>query len=105
MDSTVRHPAVAGRFYPRDRETLQKDLQSYLPTQAIADPGSRMRRPARWLHLLRRGSWSSLRHAGLAPTHYRALPQPYRQRTPACDHEQRRLGNSTGPGSNRFDSG
>ncbi len=38
MDSIVRHPAVAGRFYPRDRETLQRDLQSYLPTQAAPTP-------------------------------------------------------------------
>jgi AmmeMemoRadiSam system protein B len=33
MDSTVRHPAVAGRFYPKDRDALKKDLQSYFPTQ------------------------------------------------------------------------
>src|SRR5271167_1250058 len=30
MHSTVRHPAVAGRFYPRDRDTLLKDVQSYV---------------------------------------------------------------------------
>lgn len=34
MDSTVRHPAVAGRFYPKDRETLHRDLLSYFPTRA-----------------------------------------------------------------------
>ncbi|HXM60487.1 MAG TPA: AmmeMemoRadiSam system protein B [Terriglobales bacterium] len=38
MQSTVRHPAVAGRFYPKDRETLQKDLQSYFPPQAAPTP-------------------------------------------------------------------
>ncbi len=38
MHSPVRHPAVAGRFYPKDRETLQKDVQQYLSTQAI--PGA-----------------------------------------------------------------
>ena len=38
MDSTVRHPAVAGRFYPKDRETLQRDLQSYFPAQATPTP-------------------------------------------------------------------
>ncbi|MGA8491705.1 MAG: AmmeMemoRadiSam system protein B [Terriglobales bacterium] len=38
MHSTVRHPAVAGRFYPKDRETLQRDLQSYFPTQAASTP-------------------------------------------------------------------
>ena len=26
----MRHPAVAGRFYPRDRETLLNDVRSYL---------------------------------------------------------------------------
>jgi MEMO1 family protein len=28
--TTVRHPAVAGRFYPRDRESLQDELRTYL---------------------------------------------------------------------------
>jgi AmmeMemoRadiSam system protein B len=34
MHAMVRHPAVAGRFYPRDRDTLLKDVQSYLAPQA-----------------------------------------------------------------------
>jgi AmmeMemoRadiSam system protein B len=34
MHSTVRHPAVAGRFYPRDPGTLLQDVQSYLSFQA-----------------------------------------------------------------------
>jgi AmmeMemoRadiSam system protein B len=38
MHSTVRHPAVAGRFYPKDRETLQKEIQSYFPTQVASAP-------------------------------------------------------------------
>jgi MEMO1 family protein len=38
MHSTVRHPAVAGRFYPKDRETLQKELRSYFPTHAASAP-------------------------------------------------------------------
>jgi AmmeMemoRadiSam system protein B len=38
MHSTVRHPAVAGRFYPRDRDTLLKDVRSYLSTQAAPAP-------------------------------------------------------------------
>jgi AmmeMemoRadiSam system protein B len=38
MHSTVRHPAVAGRFYPRDRDTLLEDLRSYLSPQAAAAP-------------------------------------------------------------------
>ncbi len=32
--STIRHPAVAGRFYPRDRETLASAVQSYLSPNA-----------------------------------------------------------------------
>lgn len=35
MHSTVRHPAVAGRFYPRDPDTLLKDVQSYLSPQTV----------------------------------------------------------------------
>jgi MEMO1 family protein len=38
MNSTVRHPAVADRFYPKDRETLQKDLLSYFPAEAAPTP-------------------------------------------------------------------
>ena len=34
MAATIRHPAVAGRFYPNDPNKLQKDLDSYLSTQA-----------------------------------------------------------------------
>ena len=30
MNSVVRHPAVAGRFYPNNRDTLHQDVQSYL---------------------------------------------------------------------------
>jgi len=36
MHTTVRHPAVAGRFYPRDRDTLREEVQSYLSAQAAA---------------------------------------------------------------------
>jgi AmmeMemoRadiSam system protein B len=34
MSASIRHPAVAGRFYPRDPVTLQTDLQSYLSPAA-----------------------------------------------------------------------
>ncbi len=30
MAQTIRHAAVAGRFYPRDPDDLRADLQSYL---------------------------------------------------------------------------
>jgi AmmeMemoRadiSam system protein B len=30
MHPGIRHPAVAGRFYPRDRDTLIADVQSYI---------------------------------------------------------------------------
>jgi AmmeMemoRadiSam system protein B len=30
VTTTLRHPAVAGRFYPRDPETLRADVRSYL---------------------------------------------------------------------------
>lgn len=38
MATTVRHPAVAGRFYPQDRDTLLKEVRSYLPSEAAAAP-------------------------------------------------------------------
>jgi MEMO1 family protein len=38
MDSMVRHPAVAGRFYPKHRDTLLKDVNSYLTPQAATIP-------------------------------------------------------------------
>ncbi len=38
MHSDVRHPAVAGRFYPGNRQTLLEDVQSYLSPSAAAAP-------------------------------------------------------------------
>jgi AmmeMemoRadiSam system protein B len=38
MHSTLRHTAVAGRFYPKDRATLQKDVRSYLSHQGAPVP-------------------------------------------------------------------
>src|ERR1700688_1800371 len=38
MHAMVRHPAVAGRFYPRDRDTLLKDVESYLSPQTATIP-------------------------------------------------------------------
>jgi AmmeMemoRadiSam system protein B len=43
MTSVVRHPAVAGRFYPRDAESLREEVHSYLSqsnsTQGDSAPG------------------------------------------------------------------
>jgi AmmeMemoRadiSam system protein B len=38
MHTTVRHPAVAGRFYPRERNALLKDVQSYLSPATASTP-------------------------------------------------------------------
>ena len=38
MHSMIRHPAVAGRFYPRDRDTLLDEVQSYLSPPETAVP-------------------------------------------------------------------
>ncbi len=38
MHATVRQPAVAGRFYPKDRDTLYKDVERYLASQATPTP-------------------------------------------------------------------
>lgn len=38
MDLPCRRAAVAGRFYPQDRETLLADLESYLSPPALAKP-------------------------------------------------------------------
>ena len=38
MAATIRHPAVAGRFYPKDRNTLLEDVRSYLQPQAATIP-------------------------------------------------------------------
>jgi AmmeMemoRadiSam system protein B len=35
MHPTVRHPSVAGRFYPKDRETLLRDVRSYFPMHTV----------------------------------------------------------------------
>jgi MEMO1 family protein len=36
--TTVRHPAVAGRFYPRDENSLREDVRTYLSESAEAKP-------------------------------------------------------------------
>ncbi len=38
MHATLRHPAVAGRFYPRDPKALLHDVQSYLSPQQPTIP-------------------------------------------------------------------
>jgi len=38
MHATVRHPAVAGRFYPGDPNILFYDVQSYLSPQTVPAP-------------------------------------------------------------------
>jgi len=34
----IRHPAVAGRFYPQDRETLLGELEAFLPVGSVSKP-------------------------------------------------------------------
>ena len=36
--TTVRHPAVAGRFYPRDPDVLRRDLHTYLSQAPQQEP-------------------------------------------------------------------
>lgn len=43
MTSVVRHPAVAGRFYPRDAESLREEVNSYLSQR---DPTAQAPAPA-----------------------------------------------------------
>jgi hypothetical protein len=38
MSTAIRHPAVAGRFYPGERTKLAADLRSYLATSTAAAP-------------------------------------------------------------------
>ncbi len=38
MHPSVRHPAVAGRFYPRDPDTLMADVQSYISSREETVP-------------------------------------------------------------------
>ncbi len=38
MVAIIRHPAVAGRFYPGDRNILLRDVQSYLSPQTAPAP-------------------------------------------------------------------
>ncbi len=35
---SARQPAVTGRFYPNDRDTLQRDVHQYLATKATPAP-------------------------------------------------------------------
>lgn len=38
MNSLIRHPAVAGRFYPLDQETLLRELEEFLPIGGASKP-------------------------------------------------------------------
>jgi AmmeMemoRadiSam system protein B len=38
MATIIRHPAVAGRFYPNERDTLLKDVNRYLSPQTASAP-------------------------------------------------------------------
>lgn len=38
MNPPIRHPAVAGRFYPQDRETLLAELEAFLPARGVSKP-------------------------------------------------------------------
>ncbi len=38
MAAQVRHPAVAGRFYPRDPDNLRAEVESYLSPPQKAAP-------------------------------------------------------------------
>ncbi len=38
MAAIIRHPAVAGRFYPSERDTLLKDVHKYLASQITPVP-------------------------------------------------------------------
>jgi MEMO1 family protein len=38
MNAAIRHPAVAGQFYPREREELAAEVRSYLSTADAALP-------------------------------------------------------------------
>jgi AmmeMemoRadiSam system protein B len=38
VTATIRHPAVAGRFYPSDPNILLRDVRSYLSPQATTNP-------------------------------------------------------------------
>ena len=64
MDSTVRHPAVAGRFYPRDRDTLLEDVHVVSVARSGNQTSPRMRGAACRLHLLRSCRWSRFRQTG-----------------------------------------
>jgi MEMO1 family protein len=37
MPITIRHPAVAGRFYPRDPQSLREEAESYLASGEVKD--------------------------------------------------------------------
>ena len=55
MALTIRHAAVAGRFYPRDPDDLRADLQSYLlPRQESLRPWAAW---CRMQVMSTRGSW------------------------------------------------
>ena len=99
MASPIRHPAVAGRFYPRDRDDLRAEVESYLsPPQKTV--------PALGCVVPHAGYIYSGHVAGAVYARLRCaaaldsdVPQPYRHGTSSFHHECGRVGHAAGTGA------
>ena len=87
----VRHPAVAGRFYPGDAEVLREEVRTYLsqpsPHKPIRALGCIV--TACGLRLFRPRCRGSLCRIGCSRTLHRNVSQPHRHRTHPGDYERR----------------
>ncbi len=75
MTTTIRQPAVAGRFYPRNAQRLREEIETFTTARAaaeqrVAEPKIRRcglhRAPCR-IRVLRRSRGGALSQARIAP--------------------------------------
>ena len=84
----VRHPAVAGRFYPRDPEALREEVRAYLSQTPHANTSSAMGCIVPHAGYMYSGHVAGavfrVRDSSTLPC---TVPQPHRRRPSAGDHE------------------
>ena len=106
MATTIlRHPAVAGRFYPGDPDDLRAEALGYLSQSISSESGSgashRVHRSACGIHVFRACGGSGVCPGGSSTALHRAVSQPHRDGPPARHDERRRMADAAGRRSHR----
>ena len=102
--ATVRHPAVAGRFYPDDPDDLREEVRGYLSQSAGRGKTSArcgLHRSACGLYVFRPRGRCCLRRTRDSQSLPGAVSQPHRRGPRAGNHERGRMGDASRYGRHR----